>query len=414
MIGKNRAPAGGLLEVLAVFAGMAGLAGLLLAAVSLEPEGVRAAYAQSSLRGRIVVGAVLDITGQGSARGREARDALILEEQRINQERGSGSVQIVLVTIDSAGKPEAAASAVKSLANEYRAVAIVGPSDRASALAAAREAERTKIPMISLSAPETILRPVRRWIFSTAHPVSLAVQRTLLHMQAKGYQRAAILVSDDGFGAEGRENLSELAPEMGISVLLNDRHQENEHNLLPYLQKAHIRGTEAFVLWARGPSRLALARARMALDIRLPIYMAPVSAGTFDLKNSGRSLDGIVFPASRVLVADLLPKGTPGLKSVREFRAAFRNRFGHFPDGLSGSAADALRIVKAALKNRDLRREQVRENIEKMASFEGLSGSFRFSKSDHNGLRADSLVMVRIRKGAWSLDKEKQEKSGGK
>jgi branched-chain amino acid transport system substrate-binding protein len=404
MIGKNRAPAGRVVGIL-ILAGVVGLLGLWLATA-------RAAPARPSPKGRIVIGAVLDITGQGALRGREARDALLLEEQRLNRLRGSALRQILLVTIDTAGKPGAAASGVMRLANEYRAIAIVGPSSRSSAITAAKAAERAEIPIISLSAPEAILRPVRRWIFSTAHPVSLAVRRTLSHMRTKGYRRAAVLVSDDGFGAEGRESLGELAPEMGISVLLNNRHRENEHNLLPYLQKAHIRGAEAFIHWAQGPSRLALARARLALDIRLPIYMAMVSARTFNLKNPGKPLNGVVFPASRVLAADLLPKGSPGLESIQEFRTAFRNRFGHYPDGLSGSAADALRIIEAALGRGDLRREQVRRNIENLEPFEGLTGAFYLSKSDHNGLRAASLVMVRIRKEKWSLDSEKTGKTG--
>ncbi len=404
IIGKNRVPAGAYLGIL-VFAGVVSLAGLWLATA-------HSASAQSSSKGRVVIGAVLDITGQGAARGREARDALLLEEQRLNQLRGSGSRQILLVTIDTAGKPGAAASGVMRLAKEYRAAAIVGPSSRDSAIAAAKAAGRAKIPMISLSAPEVILQPVRRWIFSTAHPVSLAVRRTLSHMRTKGYQRAAVLVSDDGFGAEGRESLSELAPEMGISVLLNSRHRENEHNLLPYLQKAHVRGVEAFIHWAQGPSRLALARARLALDIRLPIYMALASARTLKLKNPGRPLNGAVFPASRVLAAELLPKGSPGLESIQAFRSEFRNRFGHYPDGLSGSAADALRIIEAALGRGDLQRRQVRQNIESLAPFEGLTGAFYLSKSDHNGLRADSLVMVRIRKEKWSLDSEGPGKTG--
>lgn len=410
MIEKNRGR-GRFFRALAVFFGTAILASLFFAAPRTVP-------AQSLSRDRIVIGAILDITGQGAARGREARDTLFLEEQRINQRREKGgSGQILLVTIDSAGKPDAAASGVERLSSEYGAVAIIGPSDRASALVAAKAAEKAKIPMIALSAPEAILRPVRRWVFSTANPVSLATRRMLSHMQVKGIQRAAVLASDDSFGAEGRENLSEMAPEMGISILLNSRHRENEHNLLPYLQKAHMRGAEVFLHWARGPSRLALVRARLALDIRLPIYMALVSARTINLKNPGRSLEGVVFPASRVLAADLLPKGTPGLKSIQAFRTAFRNQIGYFPDGLSGSAADALRILEAALEGGSHKRGQVRDSIEKMRPFEGLTGSFHFSKSDHSGLREDSLVMVRIRKGKWTLDKggreEKIRRDGG-
>ena len=317
------------------------------------------------------------------------------------------------MTIDTAGKPGAAASGVDESCeripgHRHRRTVEQGLGNCGGE--GGRAGGDTHD--LAVGARRLFFRPVRRWIFSTAHPVSLAVRRTLSHMRMKGYQRAAVLVSDDGFGAEGRESLSEMAPEMGISVLLNNRHRENEHNLLPYLQKAHVRGAEAFIHWAQGPSRLALARARLALDIRLPIYMALVSSRALKLKNPGKPLNGAVFPASRVLAADLLPKGSPGLESIQAFRVAFWNRFGHYPDGISGSAADALRIIEASLGRGDLRREQIRRNIEKMAPFEGLTGAFYLSKSDHNGLRADSLVMVRILNEKWRLDSEKPGKAG--
>lgn len=391
-------------------AGIILLAVFLSGVLWLDLRGIRSSYAQSSTRGRIVIGAVLDITGQGAVRGREARDALVLEERRINEARGSESNHILLVTIDSAGRAEAAARGVKRLASEFRALAIVGPVKKNSALAAAQEAERAKIPLISLSAAEKILQPVRPWIFSTAHPPILAVQRTLFHIRDRGFRRAAILVSGNGFGAEGREYLSELAPEMGISILLNDQHAEDERNLLPYLQKAHIRGAEAFIHWADGPSRLALARARQALDIRLPIYMALIWAGSIDVSRPGGSLDGTVFPTSRVLAADLLPKSSPGYGLIQRFRSSFRNRYGRFPDGISGSAADALRLINSALEKGGYRRNQIREYIEKMPPTEGLTGRFRFSRNDHNGLDAKSLVMVRIEKGKWTMSSRKAKK----
>lgn len=380
-------------------------AAALWAAVWMAPSQALPAPASRD----VVVGAVLDLTGQGAARGRQARDALLLEEDRINGSRPASRGRIRLVVIDTEGKIEAVSEGVKKLADEVRVAAVIGTADRETSPAAAREAERAGVPLISLSAPEALLYPPRRWIFSTAHPVSLSVGRSISHIRAKGFRRAALLTSGDSLGREGREVLSAIAPEQGISIVLNERFPPKEHNFLPYLQRAHLRGAEAFFLWSGGSTPLALARARLALDIRLPIFLAAVAARSYELEEPGPAFEGLTFPAPRLLVLDLLPKGTSGLGAALGFRSRFRARFGQPPDGLAGYAADAMRIIEQALEKESSgekggsRRESIRKSIETLPPYHGLTGLYRFSASDHSGLRASSLTMVRIQKGKWVL-----------
>jgi len=361
------------------------------------------AASQGPPKGRIVIGAVLDLTGRGAARGRHARDALLLEETRTNQSRDTSLGRVHLVTIDSEGKAGIVSKAVKRLAEEFGATAIIGPSNRESAIAAAQEAERARIPLISLSVPESILRPVRRWIFSTAHPVALAVNRSYSHIQTKRFRRIAILTSGSSLGREGREILSALAPDLGFSLLLNERFPEKEHNFLPYLQKAHLRGAQAFLHWSNGPSRLAVARARQALDIRIPIYMAAVVSKSYDLEGAGRAFEGVMFPATRVFAADLLARDVPGRRSIMKFRKEFRQRFGQLPDGLAGYAADALRMIGRAIQGGNPSRSRIRKRLETLGRYEGLTGIYRMTASDHNGLSPNSLIMVQIKGGKWTM-----------
>ena len=365
------------------------------------------AVSQETVKGRTVIGAVLDLTGQGAARGRHARDALLLEESRINQGRPASLARIQLVLIDSEGKTEGATKAVKRLAGEFGATAIIGPAEREATLAAALEAEKARIPLASLIAPEALLRPVRKWVFSTAHPVSLAVGRVFSHISLRGFRRIAILASGKALGREGREILSGLAPDRGLSILLNERFSEKEHNFLPFLQKSHLRGAQAFLHWSNGASRLALARARLALDIRIPIYLSMVASKSYELEGRGRAVEGLMFPVPRVFAAELLTENTPGREQIQKFRSDFRRRFGQLPDGLAGYAADAFRIIGKTLAGSP-RRGLVRRRIETMGTFQGLTGIFRITPSDHNGLNPHSLVLVKIKEGKWALAETKK------
>jgi len=353
----------------------------------------------------IVVGVVLDLSGGGAAQGREARDALLLEAERANRAGGGvGGRQVVLVTVDTGDKPRAAAEAVKALASERGAVAVLGPAEGAAALAAAAEAGRQQIPLFALAAPEGLLEPAQRWVFPVAQPAWLGARSVLLHMSARGVRRAAVLGSSDAFGAEGRAQLSAQAPEVGISLLMNESFAPGERNFLPYLERARERGAEAFVHWGRGPSQLALVRARMALDLRLPIYMAPAVSGGLDLQAGGRAGEGVVFPAPRLSAAEILPADAPGLKEIRDFRKAFQGRYKRAPDGVAGHAADAFRLLVEAMRVAGTRRDRIPRYLVDVRHYNGLTGRFDFSETDHNGLGLDSFVMVRVKGGKWTLE----------
>ncbi|MDA0999153.1 MAG: ABC transporter substrate-binding protein [bacterium] len=357
---------------------------------------------------RYVLGAALELSGAGAAFGKEARDAILLEVDRINR-LGAGQSprrEIWLIILDTAGLPAKAASAVRNLALDHNAVAIIGPTEPTSALWAAAEAERQRVPFISLSSAGDLFEEPKKWVFSSAQSFSMQAQRILQHMQGLGMRKAAVLAPEDEYGAHGRERLSALAPEAGISLVLNEAHSPQEHNFLPFIQQAMARSADVFLGWTRNESRLALLRARLALDADLPVYLSAPFLRPQNEKENSRVMAGVRFPAHRILATDLLPPEEPGLGEVQWFRAAFSYRFQRPPGGMAAYAADAVRIFAEATSSKKIDRSTVQRKIEEMRSFMGLTGRFRFSRRRHQGLSADSYLMIRVGEdGKWELDR---------
>ena len=203
---------------------------------------------------RIVVGLALDLSGPGAVAGREARNALLLEMARINR-RGVAGGRIFLLTLDTKGSLDGTAAAVRELARKHKAVAVIGPVEHYAAIAAAEAAQEERVPLFSLTAPEEILVPPRQWVFSTAIPAPLPVRLILGHLKSRGIKRVAMLGSSLGYGTEGREQMTALAPDFGVSILLNESFKPGEHNFLPFLKRASLRGVGGFVHWAREVGR---------------------------------------------------------------------------------------------------------------------------------------------------------------
>ncbi|OGL61405.1 MAG: hypothetical protein A3I72_01855 [Candidatus Tectomicrobia bacterium RIFCSPLOWO2_02_FULL_70_19] len=378
--------------------GLAPLVAALLAAGGAD----RALAAEAA--GEVVVGAALDLSGPGAAEGKEARDALIVELDRANRAgEGIAGRGIVLLVVDTGGRPQGAAEAIQTLAREREAAAVIGPAGIPEARAAAREAGRRRIPLFTLTAPEELFDPPRPWVFSTAVPASLGARAILSHMTAVGATRMALLGAGDSQGAEGRSQLSALAPQAGISLLMNEAYRREEHNFLPFLHQARVRGVEVFVHWGGPAAQLALVRARMALDLGIPVYFGTVLGSALDLKEAGRAAEGVVFPAARVAAAAILPPDVPGLREITEFREAFIRRHRRPPEGVAGFAADAFRLMVSAMRAAGPSRARIPKYLVDTRQYTGLTGRFDFSEANHNGLGPDSLVMVRLKGGRWTL-----------
>ena len=351
---------------------------------------------------RIVVGLALDLSGPDASGGREARNALLLEMARINR-RGVAGGHIFLLTLDTRGSPEGAAAAVRELARKHEAVAVIGPVEHYAAIAAAEAAQEERVPLFTLSAPEEILVPVRQWVFSTARPASLPVRLILGHLKSRGIKRAAMLGSSVGYGTEGREQITALAPDFGVSILLNESFKPGEHNFLPFLKRASLRGVGAFVHWARGGYRVDLVRDRSALDLDMPLYLSQASPGMFGTKGVGRAAEGVVFPASWITVVHLLAESHPARMDLTAFHDEFLKAYKSAPGETAAAAVDALRILAWSARGVGANRARIPAGVEGARYFMGLNGTYGFSKNDHNGQDIDSLALVRIVKGKWDL-----------
>ncbi len=365
-----------------------------------------AGVAEAVSPGRIVVGLASNLSRAAGTAGREARNALLLEIERINR-RGVAGAHMFLLTLDTKGSPQAAAAAVRSLAREHKAVAVIGPAEHYAAIAAAKAAQEERLTLFSLTAPEEILVPARKWVFSTAIPASLPVRLILGHLKSRGIKRAAVLGSSLGYGTEGREQITALAPDFGVSILLNESFKPGEHNFLPFLKRASRRGVGGFVHWARGGSRVDLVRARAALDLKMPLYVSLASPGLFGPKSGGRAAEGVVFPASWIAATRLLDESHPARGDLMAFRAAYRKKYKSAPGETAAAAADALRLLAWAARGVGANRERIPAGVEEARYFIGLNGIYGFSQDNHNALDAASLALVRVRKSKWELVKGK-------
>jgi len=349
----------------------------------------------------IKVGAVLAVTGPASFLGApEARTLQLLAEE-LNAKGGIGGRKIQLVIKDTAASSEKAVSFAKQLIEEEKVFAIIGPSTSGETMAIKNLAEESKTLLLSCAAAEVIVNPVARWVFKTPQKDSDAVIRIFQQMKKMGLSRAGVVTSNTGFGKAGKEQLEKLAPGHGIRIVVSEVYDKAATDLTAEVTKLKAAGVDAVINWSIEPAQSIVIKNARQIGLKVPIFQSHGFGNIGYVKAAGAAAEGVVFPAGRLLVADVLPDTHPQKAVLLAYKKDYEARYKEDVSTFGGHAYDAFLILTKAIQQVGPDREKVRTAIENMKGLVGTAGVFNFSATDHNGLGLDAFEMLTVKDGRF-------------
>jgi branched-chain amino acid transport system substrate-binding protein len=139
------------------------------------------------------------------------------------------------------------------------------------------------------------------------------------------------------------------------------------------------------------------------LKITVPLFMSHGVSDQKFLDLAGPAADGVTFPAGRILVASLLPDTDKQKAALLAFDKNFQAKYHRPPDHFGGHAWDAMHLLAQVMATAGDDRAKIRDGLEEVKDFVGISGVFNLSPTNHNGLTQDAFVMVTVQQGKWVL-----------
>ncbi len=353
----------------------------------------------------IKIGALLSVTGPASFLGApEARTLEMLVEE-LNAAGGIQGRKVQLLVKDTGGDPAKAISFAKQLIDEEQVFAIIGPATSGETMAVKKIADEAKTPLLSCAAAEAIVSPVSPWVFKTAQKDSHAILKIFAEMKRAGVTRVGLLSSNTGFGKAGREAIAKLAPEHGLQLVADEVYDKAATDLTAEVTKLKAANVQAILNWSIEPAQAIVIKNARQIGMIVPIFQSHGFANIQYVKAAGAAAEGVVFPASRIIVADALPEKHPQKAVLVAYKKAYEARFKEEASAFGGYAHDALALLVKAVKDVGPDREKVRAALEATKGFVGTSGLFTFSAADHNGLDVDAFEMVTVKNGKFVLAK---------
>jgi branched-chain amino acid transport system substrate-binding protein len=265
-------------------------------------------------------------------------------------------------------------------------------------------AEEGKTILLSCAAAEVIVNPVAKYVFKTPQKDSHAVIKIFQQMKKMGISKIGVLSSNTGFGKAGKEQIEKLAPEHGIQILISEVYDKAATDLTAEVTKIKAANVQAIVNWSIEPAQAIVVKNARQTGMTVPIFQSHGFGNINYCKMCGPAAEGVIFPAGRLLVADVLSDKNPQKKVLESYKKEYEAKYKEDVSTFGGHAYDAMKILEQALKAAGVAdKEKVRTTIENMKGLVGTAGIFNFTPADHNGLDLNAFEMLTVKDGKFAV-----------
>ncbi|NJC88669.1 MAG: ABC transporter substrate-binding protein [Desulfuromonas sp.] len=358
----------------------------------------------------IKIGFNIELTGDIPKVGESSKFAAEMLKSEINAKGGlkvgNKSYPLEFVYEDNEAKAESAVTAMLKLIEKDEVLAVIGPNSSKQAVPAGQVADDNQAVMVSPWSTNPDTTKDRPWVYRAAFldPFQGPVAVNFAVEQFKA-RSAAVLYDLSNDYSKGLAEIfrDEFEKKMGKgSVKAFESHGTKDQDFSAQLTKI-IAAKPDFIFVPDNYNQVALiVKQAHQLGWKKP-FMGSDAWGSAELMTlCGNDCKGLFFSTHYAAA------GAKG--ATKEFIERYKAKYGYVPDDVAALTWDATRIVLQAIQETGnltgklkQDRKAIREAMDKIKSFAGITGSMKF---DAQGDPIKCAVVVKINdKGEFEFTK---------
>lgn len=370
--------------------------------------GVALAGLVSAAQAQVNVGITVSQTGPAAALGIPQKNSVPMLPKEVAGQK------IEYFVLDDATDPTKAVANARKMIAENKIDYLIGSSGTPASMALVDIAGETKTPLCAMVPLKALVEPVddkRRWVFKAPQDDALLADALAEHMVANGIKSVGFIGYTDGYGQGWLDEVKKIMPARGIKVVAEERFQRTDTSVTAQALKVVSASPDAVLIAASGTVAAMPQKTLKEQGYTKPIYQTGGVATMEFVRVGGKDVEGTVFPAGPVTVAELLPDSHPSKKIsldyIRDYEALNKQPFAAFGAHLADCASMLYAGLKPALEKGKPGtpefRAALRDGIENSKEIVALHGVYNFTATDHAGLDKRGRVLVKIVNGKWVL-----------
>ena len=370
------------------------LVGVCVAAV--VAAGTEAASSQPT-GGTILIGGVVGASGAYGEIGVNMINAGKIAVDQLNAKGGLLGKKVEWQYADDGGNPTKGAQLFQKFVSAG-AVAIVGSGDTGPATAAM--SQKLHVPNIGIVDgggpvvyPKGPGTPPLPWVFeysTSTYELGGAIARyALAHCK-----KTALLHDQTSYGEGANQAISYGFKKAGKKLVANDTITEDWSNaatvdISPEVQKIKDTGADCVIPWLNPENTARFVQTARSLSAKFKILANDAAYGDVTYpKLAGAAADGTISAELKALV-------TPN-KALLAYQRTYKQRFKATADIYGEQSYDSIMMLAQAIRQtKSTDANKLRDALEKMSNYQGITGTLGFSKMKHESLQPSALVYIK-------------------
>lgn len=360
---------------------------------------------------QIKVGVTVSSTGPAASLGIAERNTVSLLPKEI------GGEPVQYIVLDDATDTTQAVKNMRKFTSDEHVDVVLGTSVTPASLAMSDVAAETGTPMISVAANAKLVEPVdgpRKWVFKTPQNDALMAQALADAMAKQKVGTLGFIGFSDAYGDGWLSEMKAAARDKGIKVVAEERFARPDTSVTGQVLKLMAAQPDGILIAASGTPVALPQRELVDRGYQGRIYQTHGAANDDVLRVCGEACNGMILPASPLLVADQLPDDNPVKHSALDYIHAYDAQYGEgSANSFGGYMWDAGKLIETAIPHAleagakpgtPAFRSALRDALEGVTNLPASTGVFNMSETDHSGLDERARVMVKVVKGQWTYE----------
>ncbi len=345
----------------------------------------------------LTLGGFASLTGTTATFGQSMNDGVQLALEELNKSGGLLGKQVEVIVEDNQSKPEEARTAVLKLIKQNQVKALIGEVASSRSLAAAPEAQKNKIPMISPASTNPKVTEVGDYIFRACFVDTFQGSSMARFAYGDlGLRKVAILYDiKNDYSVGLMEFFEKTFKELGGEIVAKQSYSEGDIEFRAQL--TDIKGANPQAIYVPGYYTEVGLIARQARDLGLNV---PLMGGdgwdsSKTLEIGGAAVEGSYY-SNHYSTDDPSPV-------VQDFIKKYQTKFGKVPDAMAVLGYDAANILFDAIKRAGSDEgPKIRDALAATKDFQGVTGSITMD-AQRNAKK--KIVILKIEGGKVKFHK---------
>lgn len=347
-----------------------------------------AAAVSSAHADDIRIGQYVSLTGTTATFGQSMNKGVTMAIDEANAGGGILGQKVKLITEDDQSKPEEAKIAAIKLIKQQRVVALLGEIASSRSLAAAPEAQRAGIPMVSPASTNPKVTQVGDYIFRTCFidPFQGSTMAKFAHDTLKVNQVAILKDVKNDYSVGLAEFFERTFTGLGGQVVATESYSEGDTEFRAVLTAIRAKNPQAIYVPGYYTEVGLIARQARELGLKVPLLGGDGWDSEKTLEIGGDAVNGSYY-TNHLSAEDPSPV-------VQGFIQKYKARNGEVPDAMAVLGYDAARILLDAIKRAgSTEGAKIRAALASTKDFPGVSGSITID-ADRNSKK--NIVVLKI------------------